>query len=589
MWRKHLLWRINACYLAGTLLALAGTAIYAMRFLERFHRRDVAESLEVSAKLVAHALAERVPDYDSAAANALSRELGRLANVRVTFMLPDGRVIGDSDHAPAAMDNHGGRPEMLTALAGGIGQSVRFSDTLHRNLLYVAVPISGSNGVVAVARTSMPIQSVEEGTRGVQRHILLVGLALALAFTVGAVLFSRLFSRPLLDMRRTAERLAVGDLSARARIPDDAELAAVAGMMNQMAEQLGERIAEMQRQRNEQEAVLASMVEGVLAVDDRECVLGLNEAAARLFDIQSGQAKGRSVQEVVRNPGLHAFVQTTLAADAPTEARIVVLGREERTLQLHGAPLRDAGGRRIGALVVMNDVTRLVRLEKVRQDFVANASHELKTPITALKGCVETLTDPSLSSDETLRFNAMLARHVERLGNIVEDLLNLSRIEYDTEQGRINLQPGSVRDVLRRAVQNFSDAAAAKSMVLALECEDELRAPIEAALLEQAVGNLLDNAIKYSPAGTRVAVSGAVDGDAAAIRVSDQGPGIEPRHQARIFERFYRVDAARSRALGGTGLGLSIVRHICLAHRGSVSVESTPGAGSTFSLRIPRV
>jgi two-component system phosphate regulon sensor histidine kinase PhoR len=228
-------------------------------------------------------------------------------------------------------------------------------------------------------------------------------------------------------------------------------------------------------------------------------------------------------------------------------------------------------------------------LETIRQDFVANVSHELKTPITAIKGCAETLTDDLESLPAAAHpFVRMLTRHVGRLEAIVEDLLRLSQIEHDAERGEIERVPGPIRDVLKRAIQDAQPDAMAKRIAVDLDCAEDLRAPIHAALLEQAVVNLLDNAIKYSAEGTAVGVSAAARGERVEIQVSDQGVGIESRHLPRIFERFYRVDTARSRAMGGTGLGLAIVKHIALAHRGGVAVESEPGRGSVFTIWLPR-
>jgi len=264
-------------------------------------------------------------------------------------------------------------------------------------------------------------------------------------------------------------------------------------------------------------------------------------------------------------------------------------GNEERFLQLHGTALTDSTDHNIGALIVLSDITRLKHLETVRRDFVANVSHELKTPITALKGCLETLSDPRpMDAAENARFLAMMTRQAARMEALVEDLLSLSRIEFDAERKRIALDPGAISDVLQRAVQSFSAAAAAKSISLTVECPAEVTALINAVLLEQAVGNLLDNAIKFSANGTRVLASVHLDGNEVEIQVTDQGPGIEKKHLARLFERFYRVDQARSRTLGGTGLGLAIVKHIALAHRGTVSVVSDSRAGQYFHDQNPR-
>ena len=388
--------------------------------------------------------------------------------------------------------------------------------------------------------------------------------------------------RPEIDLARAPGAVQIPRMSPE-------ELLALARALNQMAVQLGERLRIITEQRNEQEAVFNSMVEGVLAVDKDEMIINFNPAAARLLGLKDANARGHSMQEIVRNPDLQKFITGTLAQSGVLDGEITIYGGEDIFLQLHGTVLTDAAGMNIGALVVLNDVSRLKRLETVRRDFVANVSHELKTPVTALKGCAETLADlSSVTDQERKKFIAMMARHVERLEAIVNDLLSLSKIEFDAGRGRIQLEISPLGDVLRRAAGAFTEQAAHRKMTLNIECPEGLAASLNAELLEQAVGNLVDNALKYGGEGTRVTVGAKLSGNDVEINVSDQGPGIEKRHLDRIFERFYRVDKARSRELGGTGLGLSIVKNIIELHEGSVGVESTEGLGSKFFFLLPK-
>lgn len=588
MRQPRIMKRIYLYFLVSAMAAFAAMAWHAAQSLRQFHQNQVAADLLVRAHVVAREAAALLPEREPGAVDRLCKELGGLMADRVTIVLPDGRVLGDSDENPAKMDNHLNRPEIALALKGATGKSVRFSDTRRQTLMYLALPARRDNTVLAAARVSLPLSVVDWSLNALIRNIILGWLIIAGLFAAIAWLLSRRVSRPLEDMRRLAERIADGDLEARVERPDSEELGDLARTLNRMAGQLGERLDTITRQRNEQEAVLASMEEGVLAVDRDERILRLNAAAARLLDLSPETARGRSIQESVRNRDLQNLISATLAGTAPVESEIVLYGKEERFLQLHGTALADTAGRNIGALVVLNDITRLKRLETIRRDFVANVSHELQTPITALKGCVETLAGSEpMDPAETARFLAMMERQTTRMEAIVDDLLNLSRIEFDAERRRIALDPGAVENVLQRAIQSFAARAAAKAMTLELECPAELTAPINAALLEQAVGNLLDNAIKFSPHRTPIRVTARRAGDAVEIQVADQGPGIDSKHLPRLFERFYRVDPARSRGLGGTGLGLAIVKHIALAHRGSVSVASAPGQGSTFTIRIP--
>jgi two-component system, OmpR family, phosphate regulon sensor histidine kinase PhoR len=299
--------------------------------------------------------------------------------------------------------------------------------------------------------------------------------------------------------------------------------------------------------------------------------------------------EGRKVKEVVRNTEFNRFVQRTLQGEGPTEAEIVFLGEPDRFLQAHGATLREAGGMRVAALVVLNDITRLKVLETVRRDFVANVSHELRTPITSIKGFLETLRDGAVEDPETRRrFLDIAVKNADRLNMIIDDLLSLARVERDAEMGDIRLETTPLSGVFAAAARVCAENAAGKGIELLFNCEEGATAKINPQLIEQALVNLVDNAIKYGEPGSIVRVDADTTGDEVVLTVTDQGCGISREHLNRIFERFYRVDKARSRTEGGTGLGLSIVKHIAHAHRGSVRVRSSPGEGSAFSIHLPR-
>lgn len=417
--------------------------------------------------------------------------------------------------------------------------------------------------------------------------LLIAGVLLAAGF-VKYARRSRQRGRALREARRLFDQLASGDWSARMTPEDGDPQGALATAFNRLAGHLAERLAALERQRNEQAAVLASMVEGVIALDAEQRVINLNPAAARLLGVSLDKALNRPLAELVRNADLQKLAADAAAARQPVEGDITLFNGKDRHLQVHATRLRDAGGRGLGALVVLNDVTRLRRLEDVRRDFVANVSHELKTPITSIKGFVETLQDGALKNeDEARRFLDIMARQADRLNAIIEDLLQLSRIEEEADQQAIRIENQELGPTLRSAMECCQHKADARQMAVELVCEPGLRARFNAPLLEQAVINLLDNAIKYSPPGSPVRIEAGLEGGETAIRVRDRGPGIPAEHQPRLFERFYRVDKARSRQMGGTGLGLAIVKHIAQAHGGSVSVESAPGQGSVFSLRLP--
>lgn len=589
MFRKRLIWRIYFAFMATATVALAAMAWYAAFAIHDFNRKQASSDLRARARIVVREMAALTPGLAPAEIDRICKDMGRVAGMRITVIMPDGKVAGDTEENPEVMRNHGNRVEVQQALQGMIYETIHYSATLKREMLYSAMPVQEDGAIIAVVRVALPLAEVEWPLKAVYRQLLLGGALAAILFALAAFYISRRLARPLQEMRRVAERLAAGDLDARLRIGEQDESGALAQAINRMAAQLGERMATIISQRNAQEAVLASMIEGVLSVDPDERILDLNLAAARILDLEPAQARGRSIQEAVRNPELQKFIGIAMRLTGTAEDEIVIYGKTERHLQLHGTALKDAAGNRIGALIVFNDITRLKRLENVRRDFVANVSHELKTPVAALKGAIETMIEgAALKPEEFRQFAAMIIRQTDRLHAIVDDLLSIARLEHAAEHGGISVAHYTIADILRQAVKSYSASAAAKEIPLGVECPADLAAMINGELMEQAVGNLLDNAIKYSGNGARITVSAAATGDIVEIKVADQGPGIEKRHLDRIFERFYRVDQARSRSLGGTGLGLAIVKHIAMAHRGTVGVESEPGRGSTFTIRIPR-
>lgn len=424
---------------------------------------------------------------------------------------------------------------------------------------------------------------------------IVLGLAL---LVVAGLLIARIRreSRDLERLRWGAERFARGKLDRRIATTGSEKVAQVAEAMNHMALQLDERFQAVVRQRNELEAVLSSMVEGVIAVDRDERVMTINQAASHLLNINPQFAIGESIQAVVRSPALHRLVSEALGAPGPVESEVVVRlpdqvseAREaERMLLVTGTVLHGAAEGRIGALLVLNDVTQLRRLETVRRDFVANVSHEMRTPITAVKGAVETLLDQSEHTPEDVhRLLEMIRRHADRMFAILEDLLTLAKLDQQEGRPMLHLEPGAVQPLLTSAVEVCQMLAASRQMAVRVECPADLRLMMNRHMLEQALVNLIENAVKYSPPGREVVVRAQQRHGEVSLAVIDKGEGIEPQHLSRIFERFYRVDKGRSRQVGSTGLGLSIVRHICQAHGGRVEVESQPGQGSTFQMILP--
>ncbi|MCB2231708.1 PAS domain-containing protein [bacterium] len=589
MTRRRLLWQIYPYYFAVILASLAAAAWYATREMEDLYLSETRQTLETRATVLIEQFLPLLETPDPAVVDSLAKRLGLLSDTRVTVMDTNGVVLGDSEQDPALMENHGRRPEMLQALNDSVGAETRFSNTLQMRLMYVAVPIERNGTVIGVIRTSHSLSDVEASlSRLYQRLTTAAVVVLLLATIITFLIFSRL-TRPLEDLREGAERLAAGKLDTRLPIPDTLEIADVADSMNHMAVQLEARLRTTIEQRNEREAILASMSEGVVAVDLKDRIVTINRAACEMARVEADQAIGQPILGVVRVPVLHDLIGRASVSDTVVTGDITLTGDQERYIRVHAAALRDSYGTRIGLVIVFNDVTTLRKLERTRRDFVANVSHELKTPITAITGYAETLLeDEEEVSADVKRFLSIILKHATRLNALVDDLLALARVENDSERGGLEFSRQNLRDILDQAIESRQELAEKKNVKITLECEPDLEWDLLPQRLEQAVGNLLENAIKHGDTVTEITVRAEVNDDELRICVCDNGVGIEPRHLPRLFERFYRIDASRSSTTGGTGLGLALVKHIAQAHGGQASVESTPGSGCTFRIHLPR-
>lgn len=589
--RRKLLWRLYPSYLLILLLSLAAVAVFASREVRYGFLQETERDLHARALLLAARLSGPEGLPPPAEIQAYCRDLGRQTSTRFTVVLSSGQVMGDTQKTPERMDNHGDRPEIKAALSSPSGKSVRYSTTLKQDMMYVAVPLRWQGRRVAAVRAAKPMQAVSDTLDRIYWRLGLGGLAVALLAALLSLFIAHRINQPLRDMRDGAARFAAGDLRFRLAVPHTEETADLAVAMNEMAAQLDDRIGKVTEQRNELEAVLSSMIDAVVVVDRAGNVARVNHAAETLLDMDTTTAIGRPMEEALRNAELHRLLSSTLESDAPQETEIQLHRGADRYLSATGATLYGPEDERVGALIVLHDLTHLRQLESVRSEFVANVSHELKTPITAIQGFVETLRDGALDdADNAGRFLDIIARHAERLNAIIEDLLALSRLERGVP-AKLERQSGRIGDVLAAARQLCEHTAKERNVDLTLDGDLDTELLMSAPLLEQAVVNLCDNAIKYSDKGgtVRVTVSRQPTQTAkeVVIAVQDQGCGIPERDQSRVFERFYRVDKARSRDQGGTGLGLALVKHIVNMHQGRVSLESEPQKGTTVRIHLP--
>ncbi|MDD3814155.1 MAG: ATP-binding protein [Desulfocapsaceae bacterium] len=591
MHNKRLIWQLYPSQLLITITALLVFTWYGTSSIRSFQLSETATSLEAQAHLVATTVGGYLSHNEIAALEAFCREAGEKSATRLTVIGPDGKVLADSDEDPLRMENHSDRPEVIAAISGKMVPSVRFSQTLQENLMYVAIPLQDEGQRIGVLRTAIPVTAMERALAAIYQKIVWGCLMVAVIAALVAWFIARRISKPLEQMRSGAERFARGDFVVRLREEGAEEVASLARALNEMATQLNIRIQTIIRQHSQLQAVFASMVEGVITVDTEERILDVNQSGAKLLNVDLEKIKGKSILLAVRNTHLQNFVKNSLACASPIEGEFTSrMGADgqEKFFYAHGTRLQDRQGHIAGALIVLNDVTKLRRLESIRRDFVANVSHELKTPITSIEGFAETLLDGALDDPEDARrFVEIISKQASRLHTIVEDLLALSRVEQEARREEIVLQESPVAEILQSAIQSCSARAEEENMVISLVCAEEVTARINPALLEQAVVNLLDNAVKYSGKGSKIRVEAERNVKEVLIRISDNGVGIAQQDISRIFERFYRVDKARSAKMGGTGLGLSIVKHIVAAHHGNITVESSPGKGSIFTIHLP--
>jgi two-component system, OmpR family, phosphate regulon sensor histidine kinase PhoR len=587
MWPKRMLWQIFPSTLLVMLLALAAVTVMAGTLFERFYRQDIYGSLQQRAWVLENRMTLAT---DEKTVDPLCKQLSIKSGSRITVIHSSGRVLGDSLEDPTKMANHADRPEVRLALAGKVGKAEHFSQTLREEMLYVAVPLQSDGKVVGVVRVAQSLGDLHHTLRTIYLRLFALALITAGLSALVSLLLARHFTLPLEVMREGLKRFAAGQLDHKIPLPETVELADVTRGMNEMAGQLRERIRTVEQQRNEQQAVLTSMREGVLALDAEDRILFLNESARRQLHIDLALGAGRTLQEAVRNTEVQRLATATLQEHRDGEGEIVIRdGEQDRCLQIHTTALKSAENKVIGALLVLNDITRLRQLETVRRDFVANVSHELKTPITSVKGYVETLLDGGMHEPADLqRFLEIIGRQANRLSAIIDDLLLLSRLEENSKRVAFEKENRSIKETLETAAELCEMLARNKSIALEIQCDEALNAFFNPTLLEQAVTNLVNNAIRYSKPSTSVQIGAEATAEGVVIRVRDQGAGISREHLPRLFERFYRVDKARSREMGGTGLGLSIVKHIMQVHRGRVEVESELGKGSVFELHLPK-
>lgn len=498
-------------------------------------------------------------------------------------------MIGDSDQQPDNMDNHIDRPEIRAAVDGMKGVSVRYSKTLNTEMMYVAIPLLPGKKISAVLRTSMAMTEINDKFSGLIRELAAGCLLIVLFAAFISLLQSRRMARPVEEIKQGMERFGRGNLDDKLGSSDIEEINVLAETMNQMAARLREQIDMIYRRNSELEAVLSCMKEGVIALDTDERIIRFNPSACVMLDKKPEELNQRILQESIRNPEFHKIVHTGLRTRQPLSNHIAYFQNDDRILEIHSVPLNDGNDETIGILIVMNDVTRMKVLETIRRDFTVNISHEIRTPLTVINGYIETLLqqEPICQNGEVNRMLRIIEKHVKRLVDLSQSLNSLSDIEQNSDQNEIAMKNINISGILKKAVAFCSEAAENKNINIEINGDESLEIRANELLLERAIGNMVENAVQFTPAGEIVQIQFEKMETDLAVRFADKGPGIPKHHHDRLFERFYRVDSSRNRRYGGAGLGLAVVRHIIDIHGGRIAVDSRPGKGSVFTLYLP--
>lgn len=597
MFSSSLLRRVYTGYVCVILILTLVVGFLVNREVTESGREEIEHSLAVQSELLAQIVRQESdqtpgiwqPEYENLAQfRDVINRLGKETGSRLTIIDAAGKVIADSQEAPEKMQNHLDRPEIIAAIELGAAMSSRFSETLQQQMMYRAVTVQASGVPTGFVRVSLSLVYIDEKLNQLQVIVLLSALLAAVAALALGFILAKRISDPLRNMIDVAEAISQGDYDRRIEVEQEDEIGKLAEAFNRMARSSVKRMAEITTDRNRLAKIFDGMVEGVIYVDEQRRITDINQAAASLLEISAVECLGKPVSEQVRVPQIiDALTQAIDQRDVVKTQMHRSSGGSRLSVDIYAAALQGDDQASFGAVVVLHDVSELERLARIRRDFIANASHELKTPITAIRGLTETmLDDDEMPAETRQRFIERVHTQSLRLSSLVSDLMTISRLESD--QKETHFERFNLTEVVKRSIAAALGSCEEKQLQLVTDImQEENVIGGDMQTISQLVDNLIDNAIKYTPRGGKIKVSLIRHGEDTRLVVSDTGIGIDPKYHDRVFERFYRVDKARSRELGGTGLGLSIVKNIAEQHGCTVSLDSEPGSGSTFTVLFP--
>ncbi len=581
--KSRLFWRLGLIYMALLLMVLVAVDSYTVQAIRHDYIQSAIDRLQALGRLVDG----RPPSTkDLSELHAWTAWMAQ-SGARCTVVALDGKVLADSERDPSQMENHSSRAEIKAAIASTEGSAIRHSDTLGEDLVYLALRHPSREGTPVIFRFAVPLHRLNSALAAFRWRLWTASLIILILAGGISLAFFHAFTSRIERLQHFSRRVASGDFRPLPMDRRGDELTDLSATLNETAAQLEQTIRILTAERNQSAAILRSMAEGVAVIAPNQRLVFCNEAFCRALALGNSAWSMRPIAEVIRQSDLLEAIQKALAGNETVQSELVVgTVVRMRSFAVTAAPVR-ADGTIAGAVMVLHDISELRRLERARRDFVANISHEFKTPLTAIQGFAETLLGGAIDEPQnSIRFLDIIRGNAVRLSRLTDDLLRLSQIEA----GKVHMEfrPVRLAEIIGPCVETARVNADAKHLILEADCSSELP-PVRGDVhsLQEMLQNLLDNAVRYTPEGGRISVRAVVAEGEAVLSVNDTGIGIPKEHQERIFERFYRVDAARSRELGGTGLGLAITKHLAEAHGGRVEVESEVGRGSTFSLFLP--
>ena len=568
------------------LIGVLTTGFLSLSLLKVNYLNNIEEKLISNAVLIKEFLNNK--EGNALNLDSLATTYSKNINARVTFINNDGEVLGDSDINIESLENHRNRPEIKMALKGEIGVNKRYSNSLENDMFYVAIPLIRDNNILVI-RLAVLIEELNYYNKTLFKYIILSILTgLLVAFILG-FRFVRTVTNPIIQLTRATKKISQGNYGEKVNYRTDDELGILAQNFNNMSTKLQDTICELQESNTKMKAILTSMINGVIALDNSKRVTFINSNAEDIFGIKEEKIKGKYVLEAFRNNPLDDLIENLIYKNVMVKEELEVFNPEHRILNIYSNPIRltDNPNRTIGVLIIIEDITEIRKLERMRKDFVANVSHELKTPLTSIKGFIETLKDGAVEDKKVRdKFLDIVDIEAGRLTSLIQDLLLLSEIE--NRNTVIDKEAIEVNESIEEVTEFLGELAKAKGITIDSKINNNLPNIYgKKGWFKQMLINLIDNAIKYTPKGGKVTLTGYTNRNNLIIKVKDSGMGIEEKHLKRLFERFYRVDKARSRQVGGTGLGLAIVKHIVLSFKGDISVKSELNKGTEFVINLP--